>query len=158
MLLSKKLWNSIGLLNELLSQQNNLLSIDESKRLARSLNQCIPPDGVYAIGRENSAAVWWTHSADGDLCTTWEIHRYRQMSHIKKDCSDLNRAMTSALSVPMGSGYIASLLGHGVAKLGAWQVHYCNLAGRNHHITRAVHKTGYSWEKKRRRGSDIHTL
>ena len=56
MLLSKKLWNSIGLLNELLSQQNNLLSIDESKRLARSLNQCIPPDGVYAIGRENSAA------------------------------------------------------------------------------------------------------
>ena len=32
------------------------VSIDESKRLARSLNQCIPPDGVYAIGRENSDA------------------------------------------------------------------------------------------------------
>ena len=66
------------LLNELLSQQNNLLSIDESKRLARSLNQCMPPDGVYAIGRENSAAVWWTHSTDDRLCTTWEIHRYRK--------------------------------------------------------------------------------
>ena len=34
------------------------VSIDESKRLARSLNQCIPPDGVYAIGRDSSAAVW----------------------------------------------------------------------------------------------------
>ena len=54
------------------------VSIDESKRLVRSLNQCIPPDGVYAIGSENSAAVWWTHSTDDRLCTTWEIHRYRK--------------------------------------------------------------------------------
>ena len=45
------------------------------------------------------------------------------MSHIKQDCLDHNRAMTSALGAPMSSGYITSLLGHGGAKLGAW--HYC---------------------------------
>jgi len=55
------------------------------------------------------------------------------MSHIKKDCLDPNRAMASALGAPMGSGYIASLLGHGGAKLGAWQVHYCDLAGRKYY-------------------------
>lgn len=54
------------------------LSPSESKQLNRSLGQCIPPDGVYAIGRDSSAAVWWTRSPDDDMCTAWEVHRYRK--------------------------------------------------------------------------------
>lgn len=60
------------------------LSQAEAKRLNRSLNQCIPPDAVFAIGRESSAAVWWTRSPDDAMCTAWEVHRYR------KDLGDWN--------------------------------------------------------------------
>jgi len=57
------------------------LSVQESKKLNRSLGQCIPPDGVYAIGRDSSAAVWWTRSPDDSMVTAWEVHRYRKDMH-----------------------------------------------------------------------------
>jgi len=36
-----------------------------------------PPVQVFALGKDESAAVWWATTSD-DTITSWEIHRYRK--------------------------------------------------------------------------------
>lgn len=53
-------------------------SPQERLALNRLLGFADPPAQVFALGKEECAAVWWTLSVDDESITGWEVHRYRK--------------------------------------------------------------------------------
>jgi hypothetical protein len=60
------------------SNKNDIEPISDEKRIEFNRIFGLPemPTNVYAVGRNNSAAVWWND--EGDELVEWEIHRYRR--------------------------------------------------------------------------------
>lgn len=50
----------------------------ERLELNRLLGLSDPPAQVFALGKDECAAVWWTMSNEDELITGWEVHRYRK--------------------------------------------------------------------------------
>jgi len=57
-----------------------LPTLKEKIELNRILGFIDPPQQVFALGKDECAAVWWTESEieTPDPITGWEIHRYRR--------------------------------------------------------------------------------
>ena len=53
------------------------LSPEKQEELDRLFGFPPPPDIVYALGRDSSAAIWWNYDDDTNILD-WEVHRYRK--------------------------------------------------------------------------------
>eukprot|EP00602_Paraphysomonas_sp_CaronLab_P008684 CAMPEP_0185036284 /NCGR_PEP_ID=MMETSP1103-20130426/29047_1 /TAXON_ID=36769 /ORGANISM="Paraphysomonas bandaiensis, Strain Caron Lab Isolate" /LENGTH=531 /DNA_ID=CAMNT_0027573779 /DNA_START=243 /DNA_END=1838 /DNA_ORIENTATION=+ len=53
------------------------LSPEKKEEMDRLFGFPEPPNLVYALGRHESAAVWWHYDDDSDIIE-WEVHRYRK--------------------------------------------------------------------------------
>jgi hypothetical protein len=52
-------------------------SAKERLELNRTLGFADPPAQVFALGKDECAAVWWSVIEDESI-TSWEVHRYRK--------------------------------------------------------------------------------
>lgn len=55
-------------------------TLQERIALNRSLGFADPPSHVFALGKDECAAVWWPEPEHEpvDIITSWEVHRYRK--------------------------------------------------------------------------------
>lgn len=50
----------------------------ERIELNRALGFPDPPTEVFALGKEECAAVWWSATSSDEAVTGWEVHRFRK--------------------------------------------------------------------------------
>lgn len=51
---------------------------EERLALNRLLGFADPPTQVFALGKDECAAVWWVVAVEDESITGWEVHRYRK--------------------------------------------------------------------------------